>query len=204
MADVPYTPAQSSIPRMLKHIQTAGIPSKVTQKYLLQVGFKSSNDRYLIPVFKALGFLDGSGSPTTTWKAYRDKAKAGAVLATAIRTAYADLFATYPDAYRKDTEAIHNFFGARTDFSEVTLARAVATFRTLCKAADFGAEPPKDLTVQLPEDSVPTVSAEAHPTPGSQPSISINIQLQLPETTKSEVYENLFAAMRKHLFTGGD
>jgi hypothetical protein len=29
--------------------------------------------------------------------------------------------------------------------------------------------------------------------------LNVNIQLQLPATAESEVYEKLFAAMRKHL-----
>lgn len=37
--------------------------------------------------------------------------------------------------------------------------------------------------------------------PGS-PTIAINIQLQLPETDKPEVYEELFKALRRHLFPG--
>lgn len=60
-----------------------------------------------------------------------------------------------------------------------------------------------------PDQSVPAV-----PTPVSQPvvqpsqfqpgspTIAINIQLQLPETDKPEVYEELFKALRRHLFPG--
>jgi hypothetical protein len=36
----------------------------------------------------------------------------------------------------------------------------------------------------------------------ASPTIAINIQLQLPETDKPEVYEELFKALRRHLFPG--
>jgi hypothetical protein len=36
----------------------------------------------------------------------------------------------------------------------------------------------------------------------ASPTIAINIQLQLPETDKPEVYDELFKALRRHLFPG--
>lgn len=61
--------------------------------------------------------------------------------------------------------------------------------------------------------SFPSVSAEAAAEAGNpalkpqangfgHPTVNINIQLQLPETDKPEVYEELFKALRKHLFPG--
>ncbi|MGH2392312.1 MAG: DUF5343 domain-containing protein [Candidatus Limnocylindria bacterium] len=52
----------------------------------------------MIPVFRALGFIDASQGPTAKWTAYRDKGRAGQVLGEALRAAYSDLFSTYPDA----------------------------------------------------------------------------------------------------------
>ena len=43
MASLPYSPQPSAIPKFLKHIQGAGVPTKVTQAYLASVGFRSSN-----------------------------------------------------------------------------------------------------------------------------------------------------------------
>ncbi len=101
MAQAIYTPNTNTIPRFLTLIQSAGVPPKVSQDYLKSVGFKSSNDRYLIPIMKTLGFLDTSGVPTDRWRAYRDKGRAKGVLAAAITEAYGSLFETYPDAYRR-------------------------------------------------------------------------------------------------------
>lgn len=50
---------------------------------------------------------------------------------------------------------------------------------------------PSPMIVQVPSSSVP-----------ASPTIAINIQLQLPETDKPEVYEELFKALRRHLFPG--
>jgi hypothetical protein len=49
-------------------------------------------------------------------------------------------------------------------------------------------------------ERVDTVRSISRPVqPDISPTIAINIQLQLPETENSEVYEKLFRALRKHL-----
>ena len=207
MASVPYTPTPASIPKFLQHIQSAGVPAKVTQIYLVGVGFKSTNDRYLIAILKAIDFIDNSGTPTDRWRSYRDKAKAPGVLAAGIRHAYSELFETYPDAYRKDDEAIRNFFGSRTDLGESTLGLAVRTFKALCEKANF--EGP-EVTEEIVEDigklakvEVKQGKAASGGMGATSPVININIQLELPPTEDASIYEKLFAAMRKNLFPDG-
>src|SRR5439155_21417783 len=114
MADFPYSPHAASVKRFLEHVQKAGVPDKVTLKYLEKVGFKGKNDRYILGILKFLGFVDSTGVPTKMWRAYRNKEAARATLAAAMREAYGDLFRTYPDAHRKDNEALRNYFSAHT------------------------------------------------------------------------------------------
>jgi hypothetical protein len=109
MVTLPVTQNAGSIARFLKHIQSAGVPPKVNHPYLKSVGFKSSNDAALIGVLKAIDFIDPAGTPTERWKEYRDTTKAGGVLAEAIRACYGGLFQIFPDAERKDDEAISNW-----------------------------------------------------------------------------------------------
>ena len=205
MADFPYTPNPASVKRFLEHVQSAGVPPKVTQKYLEKVGFKSTNDRYIIGVLKFIDFLDSSGVPTKTWQAYRSRASAAGTLGAAIRRGYADLFGTYPDAHRKDNEALRNYFSAHTKVAESTLSLIVTTFKTLCGLANFEVEAPvvpepEGEPVALPEATRPRKGAPPAITPpAAVPAVHINIQLQLPATSDADIYEKLFAALRKHL-----
>jgi uncharacterized protein DUF5343 len=202
LAELVYTPNPASIPRFLKHIQSAGVPEKLTTRYLESVGFKSKNDRYVIGVMKALKFTDTSGTPQPAWTAYRDKSRSKEVLGLAIREAYADLYATYPEAHDKDTEALRNFFSARSKVADSTLKLAVATFKTLAGEATFDADasPRKRPVEKVPEDE-PVVYDVPLPANrrGGSPSVNINIELHLPETDNADVYDKLFAALRKHL-----
>ena len=92
MAEYPYILVTGKLRNFMKHVQTAGVPSKVTKNYLMTAGFKSSNDQRMLPVLKFIGFLDSAGVPTETYKKFRNKAEAPVVLGNAIREAYADLF----------------------------------------------------------------------------------------------------------------
>lgn len=190
-----YTPNPADVGKFLRHIQSAGVPEKVTNAYLESVGFKSKNHRYLIPVFKALNFIDSSGTPTKRWNEYRDKGRSKQVLGAALKEAYADLFRTYPDAERKDTEAIRNFLSARSKVAEITLQRAVATFKAIAGESDLtaSAAPAEAKTPPAPTlEHQPAVSR-------SVAGVSVNIELHLPATDDASVYDKLFAAMRKHL-----
>jgi len=202
MTDFPYILKTGIVTKMLEHVQSAGKPDKVTREYLKKIGMTSSNDHRIISVFKFIGFLKESGESTEVWMAYRDKGKAKGVLANAIRNAYSDLFSTYPDAYRKDDEAIRNYFSAETDVGEKALKSMVNTFKVLCQSADFVAiaeGPPQKISPSKPSiTEKEEISIEGATTKGVT-TININIQLQLPATDDASVYDKLFEALKKHL-----
>jgi hypothetical protein len=205
MAEFPYTPQPARIPKFFDHIQAARVPPRVTHKYLVAAGFKSSNDRYLIPLLRTLGFIDGSGQPTETWQEYRKKDQAKGVMGSAIRMAYSGLFEMYEDAWRKDREALNNYFSGETTVGETTVDLIVRTFNTLCDRADFAAsQEPSAAVARKPASARPLGSREVvvQGTSGAADmTINLNIQLQLPPTQDAEVYDKLFESMKKHLLS---
>jgi uncharacterized protein DUF5343 len=200
MAEFPYTPNPANLKRFLDHVQSAGVPSKVTIQYITSAGFKSTNDRAILTVLKTLGFVDSSGVPTDTWRAYRDRDKARAVMATVLESSYSGLFSTYPDAYRRDNEALRNYFSAHTSVGEAVLSLIVRTFKTLAELADFEATPvavPGGELTPPPAVRHEAVAPKLSAAPGL--TVNINIQLQLPATENETIYEKLFASLKKHL-----
>jgi hypothetical protein len=201
MADLIWVPNPQDLPKLLNRVPTLGVPGKVNREWLKSIGFKSSNHAYMPAVLGRLGFIDSSNVPTDRWKKFRDKSQQGAIMAAALHESYAELFDTYPDAENKDTEALRNFFGSRSTASDITVQRAVGTFRALAGLAQFGV-PSNTETSQTPSIGSGTAAAARGVTlnrSAGLPSLNINIELHLPETDKAEVYENLFAAMKKHL-----
>ena len=154
MADnYPYLANVASMKKFLEHIQSAGVPQKVTLQYIASVGFKSKNDRAILTVLKFIGFVDNSGVPTKLWQAYRVKSQSPKVLAGALKTAYKNLFDTYPDANRKDNEALRNFFSSHTSVAENTVALMVRTFKTMADTGNFDSPddvPEDDIDIEVP------------------------------------------------------
>ncbi len=204
MADYPYINSTGKIKPFFDQIQAIGVPPKVNLPFLVSIGFKSNGDRPLVQLARALGFIDSSGAPTDLWRSYRDKSAAPRVMAQAVRRTYGDIFDVYADAYRKDDEALRNLFTARTSLGKQAVDYMVRTFKTVCSLADF-----ETATVAEPQQkvSLPAVlkSSSDVDDPGKSPglTININIQLQLPATDDSVTYDNLFAALKKHLLSQG-
>jgi hypothetical protein len=194
-----YTPA--TISRFLSHIRTANVPNKVTVAYLKSAGFKSSNDTKLIGIFKALGFLDQSGVPTELWKQYRgDSATAKSLLGQAVKKHYAGLFELYSDAERKDDEAIGNWIKANSSLGQDGVARGVRTFKTLAAEADFSGTKTTSSTPAETGTETKETTAQLIHSRAEAPRVNINIELQIPATDNKDIYDNFFAAMKKHLF----
>jgi hypothetical protein len=205
MADIPYVPNNGKIPEYFGKIQTVGVPDALTQKWLESIGFKSKNDRYMVAFLKDLGFADSSGKPTKRWHDYRHKDVGKGVMAEAIRETYSALFNLYEDAHQKDDEAIRNWMRTHSPkASPTTIDRGVASFRGLCKLADFDALGSLAVQVAAEMDVAPVLPSAGFlgvTSPGGW-TVNINVELQLPQSATAEDYNNFFEAMRRHLIDG--
>jgi hypothetical protein len=201
-AEFIYITNPAKIRPFLDKIRAAGKPEKVTLKTIESLGFKSNNDRALLPIIKAVGLVDGSGVPTPRWSAFRSNPKPA--LAAGIREHYAKLFALYPDAFQKDTEALNSFFSSHTSVSAGTLKFIISTFKTLCSLADFSSES-ASVEIAAPaaiaNAGAPAVVAHSRPIVSAGPgmTVNINVQLTLPENADAKTFDEFFKAMREHL-----
>jgi len=202
MSEIPYTPIPAKMKEYFTKFQEVGTPSKANSEWLKSIGFAGGNDWYIIKILRFIGFIDASNIPTELWKNYKDPTKAGAVLAQGIREGYKELFETYPDANRKDREALYAFFASKTGKAKKTVDCMVTTFTNLCQLADFKAEAPK-IPLVSPKAAVPEKPAVGtKPEKGFISEMHINIQLHLPATNDSTVYDALFKSLRKNLLSG--
>ena len=63
---------------------------------------------------KAIGFLDDNGAPTDRYMRFRDPSISGAVMAEALRDAYADLFTVNEKANEQSNTALVGAFNRST------------------------------------------------------------------------------------------
>ena len=205
-----YTTIPGNIPKLLDAMQTAGVPPRVTVEFLKTLGFKSSNDRNLIRILKAVGFLDDNGVPTAKYREFRDRGKGPAVLADALRVAYEDLFLAHTKAHELSTEKLKGIIATKTSKGDRVVSEIARTFQALAKKADFSAEP-----ASIPEETESKEFAEpqeketAKPEPAQQlrsevgrssaPTFHYNIQIHLPTTTDISVYNAIFRSLKENL-----
>ena len=151
MAKYPYILKTGSLKKLLENIPSVGIPDKVTIRYLYAIGFKSRNDRALIPVLKSLKCVDDSGTPTNKYRQFRDKNQSKKILGATIKAAYSEIFKIYPDAAKKDGSTLQNFFSTNTGLGERAVKSIVETFKALCSIADFNADGIEDEGIESSE-----------------------------------------------------
>ncbi len=211
MADYPYTTVTGKLKTFFDKIQDVGRPTKVNQQWLATIGLPSSNDRTIVSVARFIGFVDAASTPTSVWNEYRNKQKSRQVIGSAIQSAYADLFHTYPDAFQRSDQDLRNFFSTTTSAGAKAVALTVTTSKNLCALGDFGPSqkatdgvgspavgPPAIASIEQASIGVPAAGTRTN-TAGL--TINLNIQIVVPETKDEEVYDKFFAALKKNLLS---
>ncbi|NAS13019.1 DUF5343 domain-containing protein [Poritiphilus flavus] len=201
-----YLITTKNLNAIIDTVVNAQAPDKFTIAFLEQLGFKSTNDRLYLKLFKDLGLLDGNGVPTEKYFAFIDQTRTKTVLAECIQDAYSDLFQLNKNAQKMTKSEVKNkmktiFQGKKTDNVLDLMAK---TFKELCNIADFSntgitrvepqeyetqEEPEYDETKQLGEIINKKITTEMH----------YNIQIHLPETKDIAVFDAIFKALKEHL-----
>lgn len=201
-----YLVASKKTKDILKAIQNAQAPKRFTFNFLESLGFKSTNDRLIIPVFKSLGFLNANGEPTKRYFAFLDQARGPRVLAEGIREAYADLFQINRKANDLSQVDIKNKLKTLTQGkpSDSVLGNMARTFKALCQSADFSEVPPsevqeKEESLNVPPAPEPPKLEKLQTPPLSLGGLVYNIQLVLPDSRDQAVYDAFFKSLKEHL-----
>lgn len=214
-----YLVTTKNLEPLLNSLTTARAPETFTQKFLQGLEFKSTNDRLYIGVLKGLGFLTETSAPTDRYYAFLDQAQSKRVLAEAIREAYSDLFDVNIQAHTMTETEVKNKLKTLTQgkYSENVVSWMAKTFRGLADYADWSESTVKK--VQQEQAAVkdekhkaePQMPAHNPPTPlkpetGQQSGgpttfgqLHYNIQIHLPESRDSAVYDAIFKSLRSHL-----
>ena len=217
-----YLVTAKNIEAFFNSIINAQPPKKFTQKFLEQLEFKSVNDRLMIGVLKALGFVDSEGIPQDKYFEFIDQTQSKTVLADAIKDAYSDLFAINKNANTLTENEVKNKFktllqGSKSDNVVNLMAK---TFRALCDYADFSeAEAKNESLAKSNSEQRSNNFSQANDYKQNndynqntdkenriiqelkaiQTQMHYNIQIHLPETRDMAVYEAIFKALKEHL-----
>lgn len=205
--NLPYLASYKNVGLLFDRVAAAKAPDAFTQRYLADtLGLKSTGDRQLIALLKALGFIDQNGRPTTEYGKLKNRNLARSAIATGIKTAYAPLYAANENAHNLDFEALKGLVAQVAGSDEQMTKKIAGTFNSVVKAADFNAAPEPevdrgdagkpnggDTAVAAPRTEVPMT-----PVPkGIRSEFHFNIQVHLPSNGTEETYLNIFNAIRR-------
>ena len=204
-----YLQTTKNLQNIINSLVSAKAPERFTNKFLEDLGFKSTNERLYIGVFKALGLLGETGVPTQRYHQFLDQSETGKVLAIGIQEAYEDLVALRKDAQKLSTDEVKGKLKTLTQGqkSDNILLLMANTFKALCDAADWTMSVPStnNNTEEAPTSAITTTNketehfVEATPNTSSKMNLHYNIQIHLPETTNMAVYDAIFQSLKKHL-----
>lgn len=199
----PYTKNLERFREFFAGISERGRPDKINQEYLSKLGFKSSNEQTFPSILKFIGLLDNNNSPNSNYDAVRNKTGSKELMAKLIRTAYKELFDTYPNAQNEDNNKIIAFMKPYLPkLDEKAIGTYVRTFKVLCEFADFNSNT-NNLNNRQQEGSPPTPVPPNEVANGAFQNfplaLNVNIQIELPNTTDYEVYGKIFEAIRRNL-----
>jgi hypothetical protein len=219
-----YLISANSLPKFLEAIRHAQTPEKLTLRFLEELGFKSTNDRLLMTLLKAMKFVDEGGKPTARYHAFLDDTQWKRVLADGIRDAYPDLFRINRNAHTLPREQVTGKVKSLTEgkASEAILTNTVKTFLELVKLADFSAasnteseEKPVEKEVDMGggASDAPAGAKDTTETAGTHATTTLNfggavsegprlvyrIEIVLPAVRDQSVYDAIFQSVRAHL-----
>ena len=195
-----YLQTTKNVDAFFTALLSAEAPDRFTQKFLVDLGFKSTNDRLYIRLLKSLGLIDSNGAPTQEYYNFLDQTQAKQVLAERIRDAYSDLFAIRKDANTMTLEEVKNKLKTLTQGkkSDVVLGLMANTFKALCDFAEWSDSgmtniEQKPMTEVSPEKEK---VATGHVLNGLNPNLQYNINIVLPESRDPAVYDAIFSSLR--------
>lgn len=209
-----YLTSVKNFEGIMNSILGARAPERFTNKFLEDLGYKSSNDRLITGVLKALGLLNDTGEPTQRYYDFLDQTQSKRIIAKGILEAYEDLFNIKKDAQNMSQEEVKNKLKTLTQGSkgDKVIDSMARTFRTLCDYADWAevsstASDAKEENEKIEKDDVREDKVNVNNTiPSQQTSVQknelglhYNIQIHLPETTNMAVYDAIFQSIKKHL-----
>lgn len=198
----PYTPSPGSLRKFLKLVPGKPKPPKITVSLLRGWGLTSSNDRYLIPILRALNFISSSGEPTENYEAFMQRAAGPATLGAQIRRVYAPLFQASHQPHKDSHEDQKRLFNIHSGGSDRTIRYQIETFKALCEFATFedisgGGAAPLGAQLGGPTEGP---SSQRQPSGGAGPAIHIDLHIHLPENRSTREYEAIIQDIARYIY----
>jgi hypothetical protein len=202
--NLPYTSSAGVFSRVLEKLPVSEKPSVFTTDFLATVlGASGGSARPIIPIMKATGLLNQSGSPTDLYAQFQTEGGRASAALQALKNGFAEVFKRNQFAHRADEKTLTDIIVAVTGLprTDKIVKSMLNTFQVFQKYASSARdEGPQGSTTDLRRADVTELEPEEarRSTTGSL-GLTYNINVVLPETTNVEVYNAIFRSLRGNL-----
>jgi hypothetical protein len=206
---LPYLSTPGSIKTALDRIRAAATPDRVTGDFVsTKLQLKGGGGNAIPPFLKKIGFVASDGTPTETYKRFRNQSTSGAAVADAIRFGYKALSEAneyFYDLSDKDLLAlIVQVTGAEANSQVAKLT--LSTLKNLKAFADFEAKGgANEIATPGASTPAPRESSEiSHVSRRAGLNLSYTINLNLPATSDQAVFNAIFRSLKEHLLSADE
>lgn len=210
--ELPYMNSTGLIKTILDKIIEAQTPPRYNHDFQsTKLGNGSGSARPFVSLLKKIGFIGEDGVPSGLYKEFRNSSHRGQAMAKAIKKGYAPLYAINEYAHalegKKLKDAIIQVTGHEQDSS--TVKGIVGTFNALKSFADFEYKDIEELNTGSKDNYVPQIKIVKEEIPASHTAaihnrgmnLSYTINLNLPETKDTEVFDAIFTSLKEKLLS---
>ncbi|MBN8732157.1 MAG: DUF5343 domain-containing protein [Acidobacteria bacterium] len=213
MAALPYVTATGNIDRALLAIGSAATPPTVSQdfvKTILKIPGGSGNQ--MTSFLRKIGFVNSDGTPTNIYTRFRNSTTSGKAAAEALKAGYAPLYVRNEYMHQLSDQQLRGLIIEETGLSDDSAAvgMILASIKAIKKYASWSEN---DEPGQRKEEQVslapPLIEKHA---PGEKLrrsdkvglNLSYTINLNLPATSDSAVFNAIFKSLRENLLKDHD
>lgn len=200
----PYTQAPGTLKRALDGIITAQKPSRFTLDFLGDVlGITGGSATAIIPILKRIGFLNSDGTPTDLYARFRADGSRPAAMLAGLRQGYPEAFRRREYAHRLKETEFADLVVEITGLQKTNpICRAIiGTWKALSEFVGDAVDAAEADEVGDGKADRPQPVLEGAPATLATPTIGLSYQINivLPETTNSEVFDSIFRSLKAHL-----
>ncbi|MDE0553563.1 MAG: DUF5343 domain-containing protein [Candidatus Poribacteria bacterium] len=215
MAALPYVTAPGNVPKALNAIISAATPDKVTQDFVKEMlKIPGGSGDQMTSFLKKIGMAGPDGTPTDTYKKFRNEATRGTAAASVLRYGYSRLY--------KRNEYMHTLSPAKlkgliieetgADEKNSSVRNTAKCIQGIKAFASFDAD--SEETAEAQQEISPPVlpdertARQFQQLPMKEQGVGMNlsytINLNLPATSDIAVFNAIFKSLKENLLSASD
>ena len=204
---LPHMSAYGNVTKCLEKIINAQTPTTFSQDYLAStLKLTGGGARPVIKFLKNLGFLSDSGEPTEIYHQFRIDSTRGKAAAQSLKIGYSELFKQNEYIYNETDNKIKEAIIATLQCgkSDLRIQKILKCFNNVKAFANFdqlNVEPAMQLqsSFQSKNQNQAENLEEALKSQDVALNLAYTVNLNLPESTNSEVFNAIFKSLKDNL-----